>query len=91
MPRVVFTANLRRHLAAPEARVVGATVREALEAVFATNPKLRGYLLDDQGALREHVVVFVNGTRVGDRRGLRDPVGPSCEVVVMQALSGGSR
>jgi molybdopterin converting factor small subunit len=90
MPRVVFTANLRRHLAVPEAQVSGVTVREALEAIFATNPRLRGYVLDDQGGLREHVVVFVDGARVGDRRGLRDAVDPSSEVYVMQALSGGA-
>jgi hypothetical protein len=37
------------------------------------------------------VAVFVDGARVGDRRGLRDRVDPSSEVYVMQALSGGSR
>jgi sulfur-carrier protein len=90
MPEVTFTAALERHLAAPPARVGGATVREALEEVFRGNPRLRSYVLDDQGRLRRHVVVFVDGEPVLDRDGLGDPVGPAARVFVMQALSGGS-
>ena len=61
MPRVTFTGNLHRLVDAPPAQVHGNTVREALEAALAHNPRLRGYLLDDQGALRRHIVVFVGG------------------------------
>ena len=89
MARVTFTPNLRRHLRAPEAVVGGATVRDALAEVFREHPALRGYLLDDQGRLRQHVVVFVDGERVRDRAGLGDPVGPASELFVLQALSGG--
>ncbi len=89
MPEVTFTAALERHLSAPSASVGGGTVREALEEVFRRNPRLRGYVLDDQGRLRRHVVVFVDGEPVADRDGLRDPVGPAAKVFVMQALSGG--
>ncbi|MCM2333574.1 MAG: MoaD/ThiS family protein [Anaeromyxobacteraceae bacterium] len=89
MPSVAFTANLRRHLDAPPAAVAGATVREALEASFHGNPRLRGYLLDDQGRLRRHVMVFVDGEAVRDRDGLADPIGPAASLYVMQALSGG--
>jgi molybdopterin synthase sulfur carrier subunit len=89
MAEVTFTETLRRHLAAPPATVDGATVREALEGVFRTNPRLRGYLLDDQGRLRRHVTVFVDGAVIADRDGLGDPVGPASKVFVMQALSGG--
>jgi hypothetical protein len=44
---------------------------------------------DDQGALRRHVAVYVNGRLVDDRVGLTDPVGPHDEIYVFQALSGG--
>jgi len=64
-------------------------VDAALAAVFATQPALRGYVLDDQGALRRHVAVYVNGRLVSDRTGLTDPVGPRDEIYVFQALSGG--
>lgn len=89
MPEVKFTPNLKRHIAVPPRDVDGATVREALDAVFHSNPQLRGYVLDDQGRLRQHVVVFVNGTLIEDRTGLTDPVDPQSELFVMQALSGG--
>ncbi|MCH7780134.1 MAG: MoaD/ThiS family protein [Acidobacteriota bacterium] len=89
MPEVRFTENLRRHLDAPECRVEGTTVREALDRVFEMQPRLRGYVLDDQDRLRKHVVVFINGDMVRDRDGLSDPVSTDAELFVMQALSGG--
>lgn len=89
MPRVVFTQNLKRHIDCPETVVQGKTVREALDSVFADRQQLRGYVLDDQGALRQHMVVFLNGMPVRDRRELSDPVDAETEIFVMQALSGG--
>jgi len=89
MPQVTFTQNLQRHLSAPPRRVEGGTVREALDVVFDENPRLRGYVLDDQGRLRKHVVIFVDGQMIQDRARLTDEVRPTSEVVVMQALSGG--
>lgn len=73
----------------PPARVVGATVREVMECVFAENERVRGYVLDDQGALRRHMIVFVNGEAIKDRAKLSDPVSDGAEVYIMQALSGG--
>ena len=89
MATVVFTPNLKRHVEAPTEEVAGATVRAVLDAVFAHNPKLRGYVLDDQGGLRRHMSVFVDGQQIDDRDQLSDPVRPTSEVYVMQALSGG--
>jgi sulfur carrier protein ThiS len=57
--------------------------------VFAQYPTLRGYVLDDQQAVRQHVVVFVDGTAIRDRRMQSDVVRPKSEIFVMQALSGG--
>ena len=65
------------------------TVQEALAQVFADNPRLRGYVVDERGALRKHMTVFVDGEQLKDRVGLSDPVGSDAEVYVMQALSGG--
>ena len=49
----------------------------------------RGYVLDDQGALRRHVAIYVNGRPIGDRVRLTDPVAADDEIYVFQALSGG--
>ena len=89
MPTVSFTRALERFLPAPSTAVEGATVSAALAAVFASQPVLRGYVLDDQGALRRHVAVYVNGRLVIDRNRLTDPVAPRDEIYVFQALSGG--
>ena len=89
MPRVTFTRALEQFLKAPPAQVEGATLGEALASVFASRPALRGYVLDDQGAVRRHVAVYVNGKPVRDRIRLSDPVGARDQIYVLQALTGG--
>ncbi len=89
MPHVAFTSNLRRHIECPATDVDGQTVREALKEVFRQNAALEDYIVDEHGRLRKHVVIFVDGDPVFDRDQLSDPVSPSSEIYVMQALSGG--
>ena len=89
MARIVFTANLNRHVDCPIAEAEGATVREALDAVFRNNERLRCYVLDDQQALRRHMAIVVDGRPLRDRVHLSDPVSAASAVYVLQALSGG--
>jgi hypothetical protein len=89
MAHVSFTSNIQRHVACPAAVAPGQTVREVLDAVFAGNPRARGYVLDDQGALRKHMVIFIDGGTIRDRQTLSDTVAEDAELYVMQALSGG--
>jgi molybdopterin synthase sulfur carrier subunit len=89
MPHLAFTANLQRHVSCPPCDVAGETVREALEEAFQRYPRARGYVLDEHGALRHHMAIFINGLAIEDRRHLSDPVAPDGEIFVMQALSGG--
>ena len=89
MPRVSFTSHLQRFLAAPPTEVEGATVGEALAAVFIIRPGLRGYVLDDQGAVRRHVAIYVGSEPLRDRIRLSDPVKPHDSIHVLQALTGG--
>lgn len=89
MPRVTFTDNIQRHVACPAMTVDGETVRAALDAVFQKNPAARRYVLDDQGALRKHMAIFINGALVRDRARLSDPIPENATVHVFQALSGG--
>ena len=89
MPTVAFTPQLKRFTEAPQVECGAATLRDALEAAFAANPRLRGYVLDDQGHLRANVVVFIDGRRSSDRVALAEPLGADSRVYVMQALSGG--
>ena len=89
MARIVFTQQLRRFTETPEVDAPVATLRAALDAAFVQNPRLRGYVLDDQGHLRGNVVAFVDGRRCSERIRLDDPLRPDSRVHVMQALSGG--
>jgi hypothetical protein len=89
MPSISFTRNLQRHVACPPCAVRGATVGESLEAAFTLYPQVRSYVLDEHGALRFHMAVYVDGVPIADRQGLSDPVSESGEIYVMQALSGG--
>lgn len=89
MPTVAFTANLRALVDCPTRTVDGQTVRAALEAVFAEFPRLRGYVVDERGVLREHMVVFLDGVPINDRNSQSDATTPTSMIYVMQALSGG--
>jgi molybdopterin synthase sulfur carrier subunit len=89
VPRVSFTSHLGRHLPCKALDADGETVAEALEEVFRRQPEMRGYLLDDQGQVRQHVMIYVDSRPVADRRRLSDRLQPDSQVFVMQALSGG--
>lgn len=90
MPHVRFTENLRRHVDCEDAEVPpGATVAECLASYFSERPGVRSYVLDDRGAVRQHIVIYLDGAPIHDRAGQSDPVTPSAEIYVFQALSGG--
>jgi sulfur-carrier protein len=89
MPRVIFTPQLRRFTEAPEVASSARTLRAALDDAFAVNPRLRGYVLDDQSHLRVNVAIFIDGRRIEDRVALSDSLAPGSRVHVLQALSGG--
>ena len=89
MARVMFTANIQRHVVCPDAEAVGRSVREVLDGVLAENPQARSYVLDDQAGLRKHMNIFVDGRMIRDRAKLSDPVQEHSRIHVMQALSGG--
>lgn len=93
MPKITLTPHLL-HQAGLEnfpqpLSIAGTTVRQALDALCEQYPRLRGYLLEDQGALRQHVAAFVNGHVVRDKATLAQPVGDNDELSLFQALSGG--
>lgn len=97
MPTIVIAPALARWLqAAPDINVgekslvvAGTTVREVLDALFREYPVLRGYVVDERGALRHHVVAFLNGSAVTDKTSLGDEIDAEGELYLFQALSGG--
>jgi sulfur-carrier protein len=90
LPAVLATyAEGARHVPVelPEPGTVGAVIA----TLGKTYPGVRQRVLDETGALRQHVNVFVNGESVRWLDGLATPVGPDDEVSIIPAVSGGSR
>ena len=71
---------------ASEVDADGATLAELLDDLDRRYPGLRFRVVDEQGRLRRHMRIFVNRAT---GHGLDDPLVPTDEVVLMQALSGG--
>ena len=67
----------------------GATLAEVLARGMAGDDLLKSYVLDEQGRVRKHVSIYLDGTLIRDRVRLSDSVGPASEIYVLQALSGG--
>jgi hypothetical protein len=65
-------------------------VREVLDNYFALHNAGRGYVLDEHGALRKHVAIFVGAAALSDRASLSDALAPDAELWILQALSGGT-
>lgn len=65
--------------------VSGSTVAEVLDDLFANQPGLRGHIVDETGAIRPHVAVFVDDNRAG----LDADVPHNATVHVLHAVSGG--
>lgn len=89
MAKILFTQQLRRFTEVPEIDTAAANLRAALEDAFTVNPRLRGYILDEQGRLRVNVAVFIDGRRLHDRVTLNDAISVGSNIHVLQALSGG--
>jgi sulfur carrier protein ThiS len=87
---VTFAKAIQRHAACPPADVEARTLRDLLDTYFALHPEARTYVLDERGAVRKHVAVFVNDTLVVDRDRLSDAIDEHDRVSVFQALSGGA-
>ncbi len=89
MPTVEFARSLTRHIACAPQLVAASTLRAALDAAFRAAPDLRAYVLDDQGAVRKHVAVFVNAQVIASRADLDISLQSEDKVTVIQALTGG--
>ena len=90
MAIVKFTYALKRFFPKlTDTTAAGKTLRAVLEELEARYPGVTRYVLDDQGRLRQHVNIFIDGTMIKDRNALSDPFQENSEIYIMQALSGG--
>ena len=89
MATVHFTRWLEGIAPGKALEIEGDTVGDVLHRLFADNAQARNYVLDEQGRLRRHVCVFLDGTRLPHDNALAATTQPCSEIYVMQALSGG--
>jgi sulfur-carrier protein len=68
-----------------EHAIDGASVGELLAAIETAHPQVKGWILDESGALRRHINVFVNG-ELGEQD---TRVGADDRIDVLPAISGG--
>ncbi|HWK27983.1 MAG TPA: ubiquitin-like small modifier protein 1 [Solirubrobacter sp.] len=74
---------------AVSASVDGATVGEALDALYAAHGELRERLADGDGGLRRFVNVYLKGEDIRFLDGLDTPVADGDEVTILPAVAGG--
>jgi len=89
MATIRFTSHLVRHRPAPAIEADGVTVAEVLTQGLAGDALLKSYVLDEQGRVRKHVNIYLDGALIADRVRLSDAVQPRSQLYVLQALSGG--
>jgi molybdopterin synthase sulfur carrier subunit len=65
------------------------TAAQVVEAVAREHPGLRDRVLDEQGELRRHVNIFIDGENARFLGGLSALVGPDSEMWIHPSLSGG--
>lgn len=90
MAHIKFTPNLKRFFPdLTEIEVDAKTVSDVIDAVDNRWRGLADYIVDEQGALRKHVNIFVGDELIRDKTGLSDAVSADTKIYIMQALSGG--
>lgn len=84
--KVLIPSALRSYTDSPEAEAEGATLAAVLTDLDRHYPGIRFRMIDEQERIRRHIRFFVDGEQVRD---LAQPLQPTQELVIVQALSGG--
>lgn len=89
MAKIVCTPKLENIGPLEPRAYPGSTVDAVLDAAEKDYPRLKKYILDDQGRVRKHVAIFINGELRPREQVLKYAIGGGDEIYIMQALSGG--
>jgi molybdopterin converting factor small subunit len=84
--QVLIPTPLRSYTGARLVEAGGATLGEVLAELDRRFPGIRFRMVDEQGAVRPHIRLFVDGEQTFD---LARPVRPGEALAIVQALSGG--
>ena len=69
----------------------GESLQQILDELEQSHPGLCKRVLDDTGALRRFVNVYIDGEDVRFLKGLETPTAGASEVAIIPAVAGGSR
>lgn len=90
MVEVQFTSLLQRFFPGLKSEQITArSINEILDHLEELYPGIKGYLIHENGSLRKHVNIFLNGKMIQDRTGLSDELKSNDKINIIQALSGG--
>jgi molybdopterin converting factor small subunit len=84
--KVLIPSALRSYTERGEAEASGSTLAAVLSDLDRSYPGIRFRMIDEQDRIRRHIRIFVNGEQARD---LSQPLKPTDEVIIVQALSGG--
>lgn len=84
--QVLIPGALRSYTERSRVQAEGATLGAVLDDLERQYPGIRFRIIDEQGKIRRHIRIFVNGRQAAD---LAFALAGRDEVVIVQALSGG--
>ncbi len=90
MAHLKFTPHLKRFF--PDLTTLDIEANTVADAIAIANNHWDGiadYVIDEQGALRKHVNIYVDGDLIYDKETLTDKISADSRIFIMQALSGG--
>ena len=85
MTTIQLRTPLKHNVGASSVEVTGSSVAEVVLALEQQAPAVKGWVLDEQGRVRRHVNVFVNGEPASEG----DPVNPADRIDIIHAITGG--
>lgn len=65
------------------------TVRQALEELWELHVGLRDRVVTEQGQLRQHVNIFLDGENIRRKELLETPIAQNGEITILPSVSGG--
>ena len=86
---ITFSTHLQRHVSIPDQTISASTIREAIDRACEVAPAMRHYVLDDQGHVRKHVAVFIDGVLFLPRDDMDRALNDGAKIHIIQALTGG--
>jgi sulfur-carrier protein len=64
MPKIILTANLKQYFPEREMKLDANSIISALREMDKIRPRFSSYILEDDGHVRKHVNIFVNGHKI---------------------------